>query len=388
MQSVPSLRGTRTIPAVITIVVLCVASLCAADNSTSPHYLITNNDVSPGNSASFFSISSNGSLQTPTVVSTGGNGVNGVGAVATKRVSVLYNSTQQCAYVSNAGSANLTAINIATLTVTGVFNAESTDSAPSGMGVVDNGKYVYASFTGSNTLATYQIVPGCKLTFLGDVDAVGLNNGSPVDMKAHGNILVMSFSDGSIGSFNLAKGVPVSDGDLQLSTGNKQENNLPQGVDISANGKYAVFGGTITPAVVEVSDISSGKLAPTVVFSGVGTGYGSQAIWLSPDDTLLYLSNFSSNSVTAAAFDQNNGEVAEECMGIFRGIGYFSGLATASQAGAGGVLFVVEADQGIGVAKVTSASRSCSIEEESSSPMGTPYSDSIESAATFPPRPF
>jgi 6-phosphogluconolactonase (cycloisomerase 2 family) len=387
MQSLPKLL--RTIPAVTTIIVFCVTSLCAADNATSQsHYLITNNDVSSGNSASFYPVSSNGSLQPATVVSTGGTGVNGVGSVATKRISILENSNQQCAYVSNAGSANLAAIDIATLTLAGVFKAESTDSGSYGVGVVDNGKYVYASFTGSNTLATFKILPGCKLHFLGDVAAAGINGGSPLDMKTHGDILVMSFQDGSIESFNLSGGVPVSNGDLQLSTGYTQDHNVPSGVDISANGQYAIFGGTLTPPMVEVSDISSGKLTPTVVYQAVGTGYGSDAIWLSPNGKLLYLSNFTSNSVTAASFDQNSGEVSELCMGAFRGIGYMSGLATASQKGTGGVVYVIEADQGIGFGKVTTTMGTCSIDEAASSPEGTPYSSSVESSASFPPRPF
>lgn len=384
MQSSSIFRWPMSVA--VTLLLFCAAALYAASDPK-PHFLITNNDASQ-NSASFYKVLQDGSLHLVKVVSTNGAGVFGVGAVATKRASVLDTPAQQCAFVSNAGSANVAAISIPSLTLTGTFSANPNDTAPFGIGVVNNGKYVYASFTGSNTLATYQIQAGCKLKFLQDVPAIGLSSGSPLDMKVHGNILVMSFQDGSIESFNVANGVPVSNGDLQLSTGNTQDGSFPAGVDITADGHYAIFGGTNTPPIIEVSDISSGKLTPTVVYSNIGTGGGSEAIWLSPDETLLYISNFSSNSVTAAFFDKTTGAVSFGCMGTFKGIGFMGGLATATQFGTGGSIYDVEPDTGIGFAQVTNSAGVCSIQENANSPETTAFSSSVESATSFPPRPF
>jgi len=167
---------------------LAIATLCAMGSyaAAGPHYLITNNDHSQSNSATFYTIINNGSLRQVAVVSTGGTGVDGIGDVATKRVSVLSSSTQNCAFISDAGSADIAGISIATLTATGTFKAASTDSGPQGVGVVNNGTFLYASFTGSKTIATYQILSGCKLKFIRDIAASGLNGGAVLDMAGHG----------------------------------------------------------------------------------------------------------------------------------------------------------------------------------------------------------
>ena len=129
----------RTATVAVAIITICSVGSYAAP---APHYLITNNDNARGNSATFYSILNNGSLKQAAVVSTGGTGVDGIGAVATKRVTVLSNSAQSCAFISDAGSADVAGISIATLTATGTFKAASTDSGPQGVGVVKDRKSV------------------------------------------------------------------------------------------------------------------------------------------------------------------------------------------------------------------------------------------------------
>ena len=213
------LLWTSTIAAAL--VIFCVTGLFAA---TTPHYVITNNDNSQGNAAGFYTISG-GSLTPAALVKTGGTGIDGIGAVATKRVSVLRNSTQSCAFISDAGSSDIAGISVTSLALAGRFKGSSGDNGmAAGVGVVNNGTYLYASFTTSKTIAAFQIMSGCTLTFLQDVAASGLSGAAMVDMAAHGNFLVVSFGDGSIESFNIASGVPVPNGDLQETTGHKQNN--------------------------------------------------------------------------------------------------------------------------------------------------------------------
>jgi len=356
-----------------------------------PHYLITNNDFSQANSATFFTIGDNHILNQTAVVPTGGTGVSGIGAVATKRVSILDRDGNRCAFISDAGSADVAGISIATLTASGAFKAASTDSAPFGVPVGNNGKFLYAGFTGSQTIATYQILPGCKLQFIQDVPAAGIAGGSMIDLSVHEDILVASFQDGSIESFNISAGVPVANGDLQQSTGSTQNNNIPSGVDISADGHYALFGGTNVPPVVEVSDISSGKLAPTVVYSNLGTAGGSEAIWLSPDESLLYLSDFSSSQITAASFDKNTGDVTFACVSpALKGAGPFeAGLVTATSNGTGRTVLVAEPNLGIASVRISPDSGTCSLTEAPNSPTSNGmFNDSFESVGVFPPRRF
>jgi 6-phosphogluconolactonase (cycloisomerase 2 family) len=375
----------RTALAVAAIGMFC-ATLCAAE----PHYLITNNDNSQGNTATFYSIADHSLSRAVAVISTGGTGNDGLGSVATKRVSILSKGTENCAFISDAGSNDVAAIAIGTLTLSGTFPASSTDSgASAGVGIVNNGSYLYANFTTSKTLATYKISSGCQLTFLGDTPASGLSGGAIVDMWAHGNILVASFQDGSIGSFNISGGTPVANGDLQLSNGNVQDGSFPAGVDITADGHYAVFGGTNSPELVEVSDISSGKLMPTAVYSNIGSGSGSEAIWLSPNETLLYISNFSSSQVTGARFDVVTGAVTTGCISSpLKGNSFEAGLATANTFGTGGTLFVAEPETLIGIVEVGGSGGNCTLTESPRSPAHDTNTITVESIGVFPPRPF
>ena len=80
------------------------------------------------------------------------------------------------------------------------------------MGLVTQGKYLYASFTDSNTIATFSIEGGCSLTFISDTAVTGVNGGIINAMATNGTVMVVTYTDGSIESFNIANGVPVSNG--------------------------------------------------------------------------------------------------------------------------------------------------------------------------------
>ncbi len=378
----PMLKATAAIA-------LCTIGAIALYATALPHYLITNNDRSLGNSATFYAIAGDGSLTEVAAVNTGGKGNDGIGAVALKRLSVLSDSRHSCVYVADANTGDVAAISIGSLKLSGNFPASSTDTGTYGVGVANNGTYVYANFTGSETLATYQISTGCKLTFLGDTPAAGLKGGFIIDMYAHDNLLVASFTDGSIGSYNISGGKPVANGDLQLSTGNIQDGNYPAGVDITSDGHYAIFGGGMSPELVEVSDISSGKLTPTVVYSNLGSGSGGNAIRLSPDETLLYFSDFSSSQVTATHFDKTTGTVSPGCISsALKGNSFEAGLATANAFGTGGTLYVAEPDSRIGIVSVGESGSDCTLTESPDSPVYDSKTITVESIGTFPPRSF
>src|SRR5215471_1517042 len=198
------------------------------------HYVFTNNDP-PGkisNSANFYAIGNGGLLTFKATITTGFGGIGG-GYFGQFKVRALRKGTQQCVYVADASSAQVAGIVVPTLKVAGAFVGSDTDDGTSnGVGLALNSHYLFASFTTSNTIGTFKILPGCKLKFLGDVDANGLNGGSPDGMAVHGNLLVVTYVDGSIESFDVSNGVPVANGDIQNSTGFEKEGNLPGGVDI------------------------------------------------------------------------------------------------------------------------------------------------------------
>jgi len=212
-------------------------------------------------------------------------------------------------------------------------------------------------------------------------------------MAVHDDMMVTTYGDGSIESFNIAGGVPVSDGDLQNSTGYDGAT-YPNGVDITSDGRFAIFGDTATSTVLEVSDISSGKLAPTVVYR-LGRGISSSNVMLSPDESLLYISNTQGDRVSAAFFDAASGVLTKGCSsnrlrGYVDNFSYLGALALQKASGTGGVLYVAEFGSSSAVAtiKVNSSDGQCTMKEMAHSPAFDPNSPGLLSIAAFPPRKF
>ena len=386
--------------------------LCAADKTTpkaaapadSPIYVLTNDDGVQHSYVGFYL--AGGTQGAPTLtfqktVNTFGKGIGG-GFFAAPRVNLLPDPSAQCVYASNAGTGDVSGINIQAQTLAGVFPASPNDAGDAnGIGLVLNANYLYAGYSTSNTIATFSILPGCQLSFLADVTAAGLNGGSPSGMALHGNILVVAYADGSIESFNIANGVPTSNGDAQNSAGFAQAY-FPEGVDITQDGHFAIFGDSSVPTTVEVSDISSGKLTPTVLYTvgtatnAVGPGVNSSAVRLSPDQSMLYVTNNDGGTVSAAFFDKKTGRVKGGCTSatlnyFYNPWAYGGSLATRDTTGTGGVLYVAEfgfTGSYIGFLTVQSDGLTCSLTEASTSPVQDQFTSGLLSIQVFPPRPF
>jgi hypothetical protein len=389
------------------LVVTMVCIFVCLGFSQTPHYLVTNDDHSHAgtakNSATFYTISPMGRLTETANVVTGGIGWDSLGYAIT-RILISKDFAGNCAYLAEYGSSGgvsryaVTTISVDTLTVVAHFKGSATDTVPdnfSNMGLAMHGSYLYANFTGPQTIGTYQRLPGCKLKFLGDVSAQGLGGGTVKEMIARNNILVVSFADGSIESFNTSSGLPVANGDLQYSTDYIQNGGTPEGVDATSDGHYVIFGdgGGAPGPRAEVSDISSGKLTPTIVYSGLGSGETSINVRLSPDETVLYLSEFSTGQVSAAFFDKTTGVLTFGCeSAVLNGyrsqwVGTYA-LQTKNTSGTGGVVYVAEPDTDIGVVGVAASGGTCSLNEAGFSPVYEHHTISFESLGVFPPRAF
>jgi hypothetical protein len=203
----------------------------------------------------------------------------------------------------------------------------------------------------------------------------------------------MAYGDGSIESFDVSAGIPVSHGDLQNATGYMTDR-FPTGVDITQDGHYAIFGDMSTTTTVEVSDISSGKLAKTVLYN-VGTAANSNNVLLSPDESLLYISNAGSGKVTAAFFNPTTGKVSPGCTsaalkGFDTKWNFMGNPVTQLNTGTGSVLYVAEfgSSSGMALLNVTNSGGKCTLTEAASSPVGDPDSTSLLSIGVYPPRQF
>jgi hypothetical protein len=146
--------------------------------------------------------------------------------------------------------------------------------------------------------------------------------------------------------------------------------------------------------VIEVADISSGKLGATTVYT-LGPAINSSNILLSPDETLLYVSNTQGDEITAASFNASTGALAVACTsGKLRGYSthwsYLASLALGTQSGTGGVIYVAEfgATSYIGVVDVSLSAKKCQLKESTRSPVADPNSPGLLSIEAFPPRSF
>jgi len=360
------------------------------------------------NATVFYSV--NGTQLTyQSATNTGGYGIQG-GFFGTSRVSSVPSLSAPCIYASDASSNDIASISLPSQQLVGTFfPSSSDDGSTNGIGLAVNANYLYASFTASNTIGTFSLQTGCGLTFLGDVSALGLQGGSISGMAVNGTILVVAYGDGSIESFNVAGGLPVSNGDRQNSNGytgtsscqSCGSGSLPSGVDLTADGQFALFGDIAAKTIVEVSSLTTGKLAPTAVYH-VGNAVDAGAIRLSPDESLLYIANSEAGSVTAAFFDKTLGTVASGCTSRtlkgFNALPWLGSVLTRDPTGTGNILYVDEfardtsevnhgAPSQIGILTITSNGTSCSLTETSTSPVLLTFPGAL-SIGVYPPRPF
>ena len=379
-------------------------------SGSSPIYLVANQDLgAPDPSYASFYVAQGNQLIFNNALGTGGEGIQG-GFFGTARINSVPSVSAPCIYLSNSGSNTIAAISLSNQELVNNFAGSDNDNgSDNGIGLTVNANYLYASFTTSNTIATFALNSGCGLTFLGDVPAIGLQGGAVAGMAVNGSLLVVAYGDGSIQSFNVTGGVPVANNDLQNSVGfggaavnsPRPPSSMPSGVDLTQDGRFAIFGDISSVTTIEVSSLASGTLGKTKVYN-VGAGVDAGYIRLSPDESLLYIANSEGGSVTAAFFNKDTGVVTPGCASAtlrsFNSRPWLGSVVTRDTTGAGGVLYVAEFGRDhqeinhglssqVGILTVTSNGSSCSLTEASTSPvdLSTP---GVLSIGVYPPRPF
>ena len=386
-QTVPLFLGRAA-------VVLLVFSLgFGCSRALSQDYLLTNDD-SDTNGVSFYTIGPGGALNFAMEVPGPGLGING-GLFGMSRVVAVNNGDTQCIFASEAFTNDVFWIVPGSAMAGGSAAGSQSDiGSANGVGLAANPQYVYASFSTSSTIATFQVQSGCALVFVNVVTAGGLNGGTVDGMAIHGSMLIASYADGSIESFNIASGTPMSNGDKLMSTASAAGNTYPNGIDITQDGHFAIFGDTSTSDVVEVSDISSGRLTQTVVYS-TQSGISSSNVLLSPDETVLYITNTQGDVITAAFFNKDTGQITRGCTSTrirdyVQAWSYLGGMALQQITGNGGGVYVAEfgGPSGIASLNLTVRGSTCTLREAKDSPTADDYSQGLLSIGRFPPRSF
>ncbi|HUM06943.1 MAG TPA: beta-propeller fold lactonase family protein [Terriglobales bacterium] len=376
---------------------LLAAGMVAATLSAvaQPHYIITNDDASfPFTGVTFYAVNPNGGLRLAKQVATAGTGIGG-GYFGANRIIVLNTSGQACVFASEAGSGDVVGIDVNTLTVGGSAHGTDTDAgAGNGIGLAGNGGYLYAGFSDSNTIGTFKVLSGCGLMFVNSVAVGGVEGGFVNGLAARGNLLIATYTDGTIESFNISGGTPLANGDKQVSTATTRARGAtyPNSIDITSDGHFAIFGDTSTSMVVEVSDISSGKLTKTKVYTSTAS-ISSSNVMLSPDESLLYVVNTQGDSLTVLFFNKATGGLKPGCTsGPIRGHStdwsYLAGAALAGTTGDGDGVFVAEFPSGLARVKLKVKGKTCTLREAEPSSFRTKNAAGLLSIGSFPPRAF
>lgn len=122
----------------------------------------------------------------------------------------------------------------------------------------------------------------------------------------------------------------------------------------------------------------------------------SSNVRLSPDESLLFISNNQSGTVTAGFFNPATGSVSPGCnsatlSGFYNPWAYVGSMVTENTSGNGGVLYVAEfgVPSSIAILTITSSGGTCRLNESINSPAVDPItSGGVLSIWAFPPRPF
>jgi hypothetical protein len=336
------------------------------------------------------------------------------GFFGTPRIASAPDVNTNCVYLSNSGDNTITSVTLNTQQVVNYNTGSLADSgSPNGIGLAVTSKYLYAGYSSSNTIGVFSTDSGCGLTFLQDVPAAGLNGGGPTGIAVNSNILVVTYGDGSIQSLDVTNGIPVPNNDLQNSLGyagpvtglNNPLGNIPNGVDLSQDGHWAIFGDTATLPVVEVSSLftfAHEQLARTRAWFTLGnpTNVDAGNVHLSPDGTILYFVSNESGTVNAAFFNTATGLLTPGCTSAplqgFNSRPWYGQLVTRDTTGTGKVLYVAEFGRyidehtprsAIGILTISVNGNSCTITESPNSPVMLTWPGAL-SLGAYPPRPY
>jgi 6-phosphogluconolactonase (cycloisomerase 2 family) len=388
------------------VVGLATASLAGT------RYLITNNDTSSLiNSASIFSVDGDGSLTHVRTIQLQGS-YSGVSFSGANLLNIQRSQTSDCVYfggtfVKDGYLTGVESIDFSTQTHADAVPGFELDNPSQGvpLAATPNGKYLFADFPGSNNIMTYELLPGCKLKRLSEIITGGARTtpqsfvfsdaARVMKVTPNGKFLILTYGDGSFASY----AINPNTGALRLvSRYLVADGGFAEGIDITSDSRWVVFGDTAKtltgPAAVEVAAIhENGSLGPTHAYTNIGRGFSSSSVWLSPDETILYIANDFSGQITAAPFNRMTGVVnaGEACTSphfpaVSGSVYFLTGLTGSSDTPSGSPLYATFASSP-GAIGIMNFHKPCKFTVSPSSPAIVPQS-SLYGVGMDPPRNF
>jgi hypothetical protein len=307
----------------------------------------------------------------------------------------LQHGSSVCIYISDPATADIAAFLYPSITRVGSYQLPKIRYSGGSLGLAARGSFLFATYLdkdNGNYIATWKIGNGCALSLAKSNPVYGFIEGMAV--SPDGKTVVVGYVSplASIDSFSVG-----SDGTLTEHGPLAGPFVLPLGVDITADGRYALLGevpfGAANFLQIGIYTISSdGSLVSFNTFSNLGTlAINANFLSLSPDERFLYVSGYGGplTAVTTLNFDESVPQVTT--IGCYvQSKRSYGGLATAASTGSGELLYqgVVGAGNMASVAVYrVNASTGCPTEVP-----GSPFSSGEKgygaSLAAWPPRPF
>ncbi len=373
-------------------VVLLLLAVGAIPLRLCAQYVITNNDVyRAGNSASVFELTGS-SLKEIAALNTTGWGIGG-GFFGTSAQAIATVGSRVCVFIADPGSDDIAAFT-ATATsasLVGNFNDPTGSGAYSGIALAVHGSTLYAGYSASVNIGVWAINPNCSLTVANS--AANTPSWAPVDNLAvspDGKTLVVTYGYQNADTFAIS-------GTTLTEKGPFATKGYTAGIDITKDSKLAVFGDfSCCYTEFEFLHINSDStLGVSDFYNESQGGQDSNNVWLSPDQTRLFVSNNVSLSVTTLIFDEfgSPGEkVLFDCVTPLHNPGtllYAGGIATRGSASEGGYLYVTEVGNPASIAVLQIPQGGCPAEVS-----GSPFINTAGSSqwpvtlAVYPPRAF
>jgi 6-phosphogluconolactonase (cycloisomerase 2 family) len=372
-----------------------------ADAGTS-HYVITNNDLYRTPSAATVFKFTGSALEDFPALDTGGWGLGG-GYFGTNKQAVATVGTTVCVFVADPGSDDIGAFNTTNFshpTKVGNYSDPAGSGAYIGIALAAHGTTLYAAYTASLNIAVWTVNSDCSLTLAkSDKNTPTYNPVDDIAVSPDGKTLVATYGQRDrLGELNVdsyaISGTTLTEKGPFTSIGG----NGTAGVDITRDSKYAIVAdfSDNRPTQVEIFPINSdSSLGSSDYYEFSQGGLNSNNIWLSPDGTLLYVSNQGSFQITTLKFNENAGRgsrLSFDCLTTLNnpeGQLFFPiGMATEGRSGTGGYMYVAEGGNPPAVALLQVPTSGCPTEVA-----GSPFSNSVPGAWTttvsaYPPRPF
>lgn len=360
------------------------------------YYVITNDNLYRMPSVASVYEFTGSALQYFPSLDTGGWGLGG-GYFGTHQQAVATVGTAVCVFVGDPGSDDIGAFNTTNFSSpkkVGNYSDPTGSGAYVGIVLAAHGAMLYAAYTASLNIAVWTVNSDCSLTLANS--AKNTPTYVPVDDMAvapNGQTLVVTYAQLNLDSYAIS-GTTLEEKGPYNSVGG----NGTAGVDITADSKYVIIADFSNgdPTQVEIFPINSdSSLGSSDYYEISQGGLNSNNIWLSPDETLLYVSNQSSLQVTTLKFHENGrkgSRLSFDCLTSLNNpegqIYYPLGVTTQSSTGTGAYLYVAEYGSPPAVALLQLPTSGCPTEVA-----GSPFVNFVPGGWTttvsaYPPRPF